>query len=170
MVISTCQVNSPLIAGHKLHFKPTEKTFHSHVMTTAEEYVIYNPQYKVLICREHGYAMKPSFIERHLRRIHKATPRSIRQSIIEYSNGLELIAPEDLETPRDTPAAIQGLDIKDSFQCINCSLLRERKRDIMDHCRHEHGWTKDQEDMWQGMKVQTFFQGTFIRYQTFKLF
>jgi hypothetical protein len=51
-VISACQVNSSLIASHKLHFKPTENTFHSDVMTAMEEYVIYNPQYKVLICQD----------------------------------------------------------------------------------------------------------------------
>jgi uncharacterized C2H2 Zn-finger protein len=101
--------------------------------------------------------MKPSFIERHLRLIHKATLRYIHQSIIKYSNRLELIAPEDLETPQDTPAAIRGLDIKDSFKCINCSFLQERKRDIMDHCYYEHGWEKGEPDIWEIKKVQTFY-------------
>jgi hypothetical protein len=77
-------------------------------MTTIEEYVIYNPQYKVLICYEHGYAMKPSFIKPHLQLIHKATSLYVRQSIMEYSNGLKLIAAEDLETPEDTtPYAVR---------------------------------------------------------------
>jgi hypothetical protein len=66
-----------------------------------------------------------------------------------------LIAPEDLETPEDTPVALRGLDIKDSFQCMNCLFLRERRRDIMDHCRHEHGWAQGQEDLWKETKVQT---------------
>jgi Orsellinic acid/F9775 biosynthesis cluster protein D len=109
-------------------------------MTAMEEYVIYNPQYKVLICRKHREAMNPSFIERHLRLAHKATPLYVRQSVLEYSNGLELIAPEDLETPEDTPETIGGLNFKNSFQCINCLFLQERKRNIMDHCRYEHGW------------------------------
>jgi hypothetical protein len=88
---------------------------------------------------------------------------------MEYSNGLELIAPEDLETSEDTSAAIRSLNIKDSFQCINCSFLWKQKRNIMDH-HHKHGLAQGQEDLWQGVKVQTFFQGTFKRYQTFKLF
>jgi hypothetical protein len=42
--------------------------------------------------------MKPFSIKRHLRLVYKAILLYVHQIIMEYSNELELIAPEDLET------------------------------------------------------------------------
>jgi Orsellinic acid/F9775 biosynthesis cluster protein D len=77
---------------------------------------IYNQQFKVFICRQYGYAVKLSFIKRHFRHTHKSISLDDRQRIVEYSEGLSLVEPEDLEIPLDPPAAITGLPITESLQ------------------------------------------------------
>jgi Orsellinic acid/F9775 biosynthesis cluster protein D len=133
-------------------------------MTVIDEYVVYNQQFKVFICQQHGYAVKLSFIKRHFRRTHKSISLDDRQRIVEYSEGLSLVEPEDLEIPLDTPAAIIGLPITESLQCIECRFFRKRMMDMLEHCRHKHGWEKGQTDMWETKKVQTFYQGAFQKY------
>ena len=84
-----------------------------------DSYVVYNARYGILICREHGYAMKSSFIERHFRNEHQSTPLEIRRQILEYAKTLPLVDPEDAPTPTDIPFQIIGLPVYNGFHCMN---------------------------------------------------
>jgi hypothetical protein len=125
-----------------------------------DQYFIYNSEYKVLICREHGYAIQPSGIDRHLRESHFGIPLIARQELIDQSKMLELVDPALIQDPQDTPAAISGLNVVESLQCNMCPYIRKHIKQMISHCVTVHGWGKDTEPIWSEVKGQTFFYGT----------
>lgn len=129
-----------------------------------DSYVIYNARYGILICREHEYAIKPSFIERHFRNEHQSTPLKIRRQIVEHAKTLPLVNPEDMMAPTDIPSHIVGLSIHDGFQCKNCDYNTVSLEWMERHCRDNHGWVKGGGINWNECKVQTMFTGKFIKY------
>lgn len=147
-----------LISSHIFQIIGCEN-FHHQSRFTMDQYFIYNTHYKVLICREHGYAIKPSFIERHLQETHPSISFNIRHELLEQVKQLVLHDPSTVEAPQDTPAAIRGLNITDSLECIECHYVRKHIRDITDHCTKVHDWKKSSPNMWKSVKVQTFFTG-----------
>ena len=124
-----------------------------------DQYFIYNTEYKVLICREHGYAIQQSRIDRHLRESHSAIPRHIRQELVDHSKKLELVDATDIEDPQDTPIAIRCLNLVESLRCNMCPYIRKHIKQMTNHCIMVHGWVKDTEPIWSDVKAQTFFYG-----------
>jgi hypothetical protein len=106
------------------------------------EYVTYNVEYKVLICRQHKYAIAPDWVLRHFRKFHNATPLATRQLIAEYSKTLELAMPDNVAAQQAPAYAIDGLTVVDGFQCqyTECCQLRSTERSIKEHCRQDHEW------------------------------
>jgi hypothetical protein len=51
-----------------------------------DQYVIYNHEYQVLICRQHKYAIPPDRMFRHLQDFHMAIALAIRQVISDYQS------------------------------------------------------------------------------------
>lgn len=124
-----------------------------------DQYFIYNTEYKVLICREHGYAIQQSRIDRHLRGSHAAIPLPVRQKLVNQAKMLELVDSTHIEDPKDNPIAIRGLNIVESLQCNLCWYIRKHIKDMISHCSTVHGWKKDTEPIWTKVKAQTFFDG-----------
>ena len=107
-----------------------------------DAYVIYNPEYKVLICRQHKYAIPQDRIFRHFQLFHLFIPLATRQLISNYSKTLELVAPENVATPLELVLCIDGLTIVNGFLCQydRCRELRSTERSIKEHCRGKHEW------------------------------
>lgn len=129
-----------------------------------DSYVIYNPDYHVLICRIHQHAIKPSFIERHFREEHSSTDLETRQKIVSYAKALSLVEPNEIRIPQDTPLWIRQIKVEDGWKCSRCSFASMKYRTISEHGRNVHGWTQESENMWCASKVQTFFQGQYKKY------
>jgi hypothetical protein len=53
-----------------------------------DQYIIYNTDYKVLICRQHGYAVAQNNVSRHFQRYHKATAFETHQAVADYAKSL----------------------------------------------------------------------------------
>ena len=97
-----------------------EEIFSLHYFTTIitmNDYVTYNAEYKVLICRQHQFAIPPDGILRHFRDMHKAIPIASRKAIADYSKTLELATPDEVATPSEPVEAVQGLTVVRGFQC-----------------------------------------------------
>jgi len=125
------------------------------------EYVTYNEKYKVLICRQHKYAIAPDWILRHFQEFHKATPLATRQLIVDYSKTLELAIPDNVARQPPPAYAIDGLTVVGGFQCqyTECFQLRSTERSIKEHCRQDHEWKVQTGVMWKNQPFQTFFTG-----------
>jgi len=130
--------------------------------TTMNQYVTYNADYQVLICRQHGYAIPRDYIVRHFRTFHKTIPLETRQKIAEYGKSLILLSPDNVDIPRDVPHPIDDLTIMNGFECNyeQCGELLGTMFSIRKHCNAVHGWDVSQGVMWRKKIVQTFFQGS----------
>jgi Orsellinic acid/F9775 biosynthesis cluster protein D len=134
--------------------------------TTMNAYVTYNAEYKVLICRQHQYAIPPDYITRHLRDSHQAIPLATRQAIVEYSKTLELVGVEDLATPQEPVEPVHGVKITNGFQCEfdECSALRGTDTSMKQHCWEAHKWVAAMGIKWQVQPIQTIFAGKSSKY------
>jgi len=75
-----------------------------------DEYIIHNTDYHILICRQHGFAVPPDWIERHFQDSHKGIPLDIRKEIAEHSKSLQLCQPSQVVLP-DSIIPVNGLTI-----------------------------------------------------------
>jgi hypothetical protein len=131
-----------------------------------DSYVTYNAQYKVLICRQHKYAIPPDYITRHFRESHQGIPLATRQGIVDYSKTLDLAAVEEVATPPDQVEPVHGLNITDGFQCEfdECSELRSTTTSMKQHCWEAHKWVAAAGIQWKGQGIQTIFAGKYSKY------
>ena len=115
-----------------------------------DQYVIYNNDYHVLICRQHGYGLSPDYIERHFRESHKAIPLETRQDIVSYSKTLTLWQPEQVNNRHPTCIPIQGIPIIHGFKCQyeNCQELRSTELSMEKYCQDIHGWKGKEGQIW----------------------
>ena len=116
------------------------KIFHINAIVTMNEYVTYNAEYKVLICRQHKYGISPDGILRHFRDFHKAVPLATRQAIGDYSKTLDLATPTEVGTPCEPVQPVQGLMVINGFRCEynGCSELRGTEMSMKQHCWETH--------------------------------
>ena len=127
------------------------------------EYISFNSEYCVVICRQCKYALAPGEgIKRHFRNLHQAISLQTRKEIIAYCETLTLLSPIDVISPRLENGPVEGLElISDGQKCIylNCTGYLSASIISMElHCR-THGWKKNDAIMWKKCAVQTFFQG-----------
>jgi hypothetical protein len=125
------------------------------------DYVTYNAEYKVLICRHHQSAIPPDGILRHFRDMHKAIPIATRKAIADYSKTMELATLDEVTTPNEPVEPVAGLSVIRGFQCEygGCSELRSTVTSMKQHCRETHGWTAFTRIMWMNQAFQTLFDG-----------
>jgi Orsellinic acid/F9775 biosynthesis cluster protein D len=134
-----------------------------------DSYILYNAEFQVLICREHRCAIPPNFIERHFRREHKNIPLQIRQKIVQHSRTLETCDPNDVTTPMETVAPINGLKSQRGFQCMfdGCRSIGGTVNSIKEHSKG-HKWSPHEARRWREIKIQTFFRGQYLRLYDFR--
>ena len=125
-----------------------------------DQYVLYNTQYQIIICRQHGYAIQPSNVTRHFRQHHKTTSWETRQEIAQYIQGLSLCQLEEIESPEDGGNPIHGLTIMKGSQCTYEGCMEKGAiTSIKRHCQSVHKWTEGDNIMWMNQAMQTFRQG-----------
>jgi hypothetical protein len=141
----------------------TVKFFHFTITNTMDQYVIYNREYQVLICRQHKYAIPPDRMFRHLQDFHMAIPLATRQVISDYSTSVNLVTPENITMPNEPVQCIDGLSIVNGFECQHdgCAELCGTERSIKEHCRRIHEWKAKTGVLWRNQTVQSFFEGPY---------
>ena len=136
------------------------------------EYVSYNANHKVLICREHKCGISPRSLERHFRDEHRAMPHNARKQVLMYAKELPLCEPEQAPIFDQVISAIHGLEVHDGYRCEygGCNFLAGTLGSIKRHCgAHETTGWNDIEKRFTATKMQTFFQGRNTRYRHFHL-
>ena len=128
-------------------------------LESVQHHVIYNAQYKVLICKEHQYTIND--VIRHFREYHPKMTTKTRLQIRVATQDLELANPEDIVHSSPNSLAIEGLElITDGAVCNNCREVAGTADTMIKHCRNKHDWKCKDGPMWTKQAVQTFFQGT----------
>ncbi|KAK0926478.1 hypothetical protein LTR29_017851 [Friedmanniomyces endolithicus] len=125
--------------------------------TTAIDTFHYLPEHRVIICREHGYAVQN--LARHLLDYHVYT-RSVRKAVSQRFHGLPLVAPQLAALPSAYGPPVDGLaPPRPGFQCDedDCRSISTRRATIAEHC-NGHGWrsTRDEREHWTDVWVQSF--------------
>jgi hypothetical protein len=126
----------------------------------ADDWLHYKSQYRVLVCRYHGYSVQT--LASHLRLHHKVRS-SERSAIEEKFSTCELLEPAQVAKPLPLEAPFDWLGAPmRGFQCDEpgCSKISTSRDVIRKHCYKKHAWKSnfDDPEHWHDVYVQTMFQ------------
>lgn len=124
-----------------------------------DEVFEYLRDYSVLVCKEHGYAIRA--LEDHLKRLHR-TSISDRKAIVAHFAKDVVLPPRDVPLPPPLSAPLSCLGLpKRAFICDeeDCNELSVSRDVIRIHCNKAHQWksTPEQRTHWHRQWAQTFF-------------
>ena len=127
--------------------------------------VCYNNKYKILICKEHCYAIQN--LDRHLRDEH-AVAAKVRKIIVSKHASLVLAKPTDVRQPPPLGEAFDALKPPvDALLCdeAGCGFISIQPTWIRHHCNTAHNWraTTTKKQHWTSVKAQTFFTAQALR-------
>jgi len=117
-----------------------------------------------MICIQHKYALTPNEgIWRHFQQFHKGIPEATRAAIKAFAKSVLVKGPDEVLMPLIEMSPVKGLEVwKDGFKCFHSSCqgyVCGTQRQMENHCRMVHEWTKKEEIQWRRQAVQTFFKG-----------
>ncbi|KAK5200476.1 hypothetical protein LTR16_006035, partial [Cryomyces antarcticus] len=155
------------------HVAPAERvavaTASQFTAANIEELLQYEPDYKVLVCKDHAYALQN--VNRHLEKYHSIAAKE-RKAIVRKYAQYTLLEPSrvPLPLPLRPPLKVLGEPI-DAFLCAEekCGYVSVNRSVMGQHCNKQHNWksTRENRESWSLVKVQTFFAtGGFQRYFT----
>ena len=120
----------------------------------------YNPDYQVLICRQHKQAIKGLNV--HLREAHGLRKEKERQPLLDHFAQFPLAKPKDVATPsiNGPPFDILRYPIL-GYLCDGCPHLSINRKAIRGHCNKAHDWHYSEEALvhWTEVYMQSFFKG-----------
>ncbi|KIW86592.1 uncharacterized protein Z519_12804 [Cladophialophora bantiana CBS 173.52] len=122
--------------------------------------IIYNEQYRILICTVHGYTV--SSLETHLRNEHRDLSLKRRKRIITAHVDDIYVPPESVGLPPRHIPSVEGLTAPiPAFSCAgpHCGVVSSHIKGIEQHARNSHQWKKTEEQpvFWRFIFAQTFF-------------
>ena len=133
--------------------------------------LIYNKDYKVLICLQHQCAIPTGWLERYFRAEHGDCPLITRREIVQEAAKLETVQPDQIiYTKAPVPPVLQLKSFM-GYYCNDedCGEITGTIGTITLHCRRNHSWTSMKELGWTEVPVQTLFQGNHKRYDNMVL-
>ena len=128
-----------------------------------EEYLFYEPVYRVIICRQHQYAISPNAVFEHFQIYYKSILLNARKMIEEEVKKLRLVNLTDVDIPY---GIVKGLKVHEGVKCnyTGCTELRGTPGSMRKHCQAMHKWKlKQNEIKWIAQKIQTFFEGSNVK-------
>lgn len=125
---------------------------------TAVDAFEYLEEYKLIICKEHGYAVQN--LKSHLQQYH-VFHRDIRKTILQKFNALPLAQPHEATLPHAYGPPMDCLaSPQRGFQCEekDCRWISSSRAKIAEHA-NGHGWRSkpDEREHWTEVWVQSFF-------------
>jgi hypothetical protein len=113
--------------------------------------------YGVLVCRQHHTAVVN--LDKHLRQRHAVSIRQ-RREIVQHFSKLALVVPAAVELSEEPATPFQELGQPlDGLQCRTCRWRTTNTDQMRMHCKkdHQQPWTGKKSELYQHVKVQTFF-------------
>jgi Orsellinic acid/F9775 biosynthesis cluster protein D len=122
-----------------------------------DHYIKYDWEFRLVICVSCKTGIPKDSMTRHFRNHHKETWKSHREALIAYTEGMRLVATEDLDHPTAKREAIEGLEIKDGWTCgwHGCVVSGVNKVWMVNHCRQSHGVKAVEGRPWTRSRLQT---------------
>lgn len=135
------------------------------VEVALEEYVDYNAQYRVVICKKCKHCIKPPpGDKRHLKCFHQEWSLSLRKKILQYIAQFHLATPSEVVLPRPKCPPILGLEVSNGWCCEECRYCCISDVNMQQHSKEMHKWIAAKGKRWKPARVQTFFVGPSRRY------
>src|ERR1700726_2823393 len=105
--------------------------------------IIYNKDYKVLICLQHQCAIPTGWLERHFREEHGDCPLNTRREIMQETAKLETVQPEHIIYTNTPVPPVLHLKSLTGYLCNieDCGEITGTLGTIIRHCRRTHSWT-----------------------------
>jgi hypothetical protein len=133
------------------------------------EYIRYDEEIQLAICKACQQGIAPGDPTRHFRRQHRATWESNRQTIVDYMDQLTLKSIENLRSygSKDgTRYPIEGLETKRGWCCGEgeCRYCTVSEKSLKNHCRSVHGKESVARKEWFETPMQTLFGSPNIWY------
>jgi hypothetical protein len=105
----------------------------------------YLREYKLIVCKEHGYALRN--LDRHLREYY-TFPRSVQKTIAQRFNGVQCVVPENATLPEAYSPPVEAIALprvgflcdEEDYGFISVSRIRTAQ-----HC-NGHGWRSSREE------------------------
>ncbi|KAG6147233.1 hypothetical protein E4U11_001049, partial [Claviceps purpurea] len=121
---------------------------------------LYLQQHRVLICREHGYAVGLD-LKRHMKDHHPRYKRIARDAVLAKFQHLSRIEPHLADLPTAYGPPIEGLlPPQKAYKCFGaeCAYISSSRDTIMAHCRKAHHWKHSKETPihWTELFAQSF--------------
>ena len=108
-------------------------------VTVGDDILSYEPEFKVLICKQHQYAVRNLY--NHLRDEHKTIPIVERRVIVERYTRCELEEPAKVQLPQPLGPFIEALGrpVK-ALQCDGeaCGFISINRQAMKKHCNQAH--------------------------------
>ncbi|KAG6020784.1 hypothetical protein E4U40_005848, partial [Claviceps sp. LM458 group G5] len=119
-------------------------------------------QHRVLICREHGYAVGLD-LKRHMKDHHPRYKHIARDAVLAEFQSRTRLEPYLTDLPTAYGPPIEGLlPPQKAFRCIGaeCGYISSARDGIMTHSRKEHLWKHSKETLthWTELFAQSFSQ------------
>jgi hypothetical protein len=157
--LRTCESQAESVKGKMRHHGMS--FFDSQAHRNAADCLHYNLQYRVLICKEHGYAI--ASWKRHLTDYHTFNKTEIKEATRCFQ-GLEVVRPEHALVPPPNGPPVEFLQpSRGGFECRGsptdpCGQLSISRPSMAQHCNKIHGWRSSPRahSNWNEVKVQSF--------------
>jgi hypothetical protein len=112
---------------------------------------------ELIVCREHGYALRN--LDRHLREYH-TYPRSVRKTIAQRFSGVPWVVPENATLPEAYGPPVEAIaPPRVGFLCDeeDCGFISVSRTRTAQHC-NGHGWrsSREEKEHWTNVWVQSF--------------
>ena len=91
-------------------------------------------------------------------------PFKIRKEIVKYAETSSLLKPNEVMTPSEESEPLEGLTLSVELRCADCSYACVTEWAMQVHSKLMHGWVKARGVRWKSQPVQTFFQGSNLKY------
>jgi len=134
-----------------------------------EQYILYDKEFKLAICRACGCGISTKDPGLHFLRNHKATWTERRKEILTYLVGLSLMAPDKLVHPEAEREPVQAVEVKTGWRCDEetYQYCRVSKKVMERHGREKQGPGEgDRSETWSGCRMQTLLRNSFTRSQS----
>jgi len=108
----------------------------------AEQYIKYEAQLRVMICRLCNRGVPKNGTAWHYREHHKDVDRRARKDIVKYCNNFDLCKTEEIQYPNTIIPRIEELAVAQGVRCSynGCNYACLLPSGMPDHLTPCHGW------------------------------
>src|SRR5579864_9246348 len=108
----------------------------------SEQYIKYEPQLCVMMCRLCKEGITKNGIAWHYREYHKDIPLQERKDLVKYCNNFDVYTKKEFQYPKTIISHIEDRMIEKGFRCLfnDCNYACKCATSMEWHCTTTHNW------------------------------